>query len=161
AASAEVSIGFADTSPVGGVGAGVMGYYTAGGSIVLVNGWNWYFGSDPNGIAPGQYDFQTVLTHEIGHALGLGESTDPSSAMYLYLSPGTTNRALTATDLNNIALEVPAGFAPIPAVGTPWQGGQAPGVSDPEQAASLAQTQAVSPVEQAQAPAVNAATEPE
>src|SRR5262249_13730747 len=46
------------------------------------------------------YDFQTVVTHELGHALGLGHSTDSTSVMYATLTTGTVNRGLTPADLN-------------------------------------------------------------
>jgi hypothetical protein len=57
-------------------------------------------GSDPARIGTGQYDFETVLTHELGHALGLGHSLNAGSVMYATLAPGSTNRALTTADLN-------------------------------------------------------------
>ena len=87
AASAAIHITLAATTPIGGVDQGVLGAYTEGGDISLVSGWNWYFSSDPATISPNQFDFQTVVTHELGHALGLGESSDPTSVMYLYLEP--------------------------------------------------------------------------
>ena len=34
----------------------------------------------------GQWDLETVLIHELGHSLGLGESPQPSSVMYTYYS---------------------------------------------------------------------------
>ena len=82
-----------------------MGAFTPGGQITLIDGWNWYFGSDASGIAQGQYDFQTVVIHELGHVLGLGENADPLSAMSLYLSPGQARRYLTANDKTVIAEE--------------------------------------------------------
>ncbi len=115
AGSAQVQIGFASTSAIGGVDQGVMGAYSTSGQITLINGWNWYFGSNPSGIAPDQYDFQTVMTHELGHVLGLGENSDPSSAMSLYLSPGEVRRDLTANDLGAIQEELPASPAPLAA----------------------------------------------
>jgi hypothetical protein len=38
--------------------------------------------------------------HELGHALGLGHSADPTSVMYATLAPGMANRNLTVADLN-------------------------------------------------------------
>ena len=38
-------------------------------------------------FAPGtHYDFQSVILHELGHSLGLGESPQPSSVMYTFYS---------------------------------------------------------------------------
>src|SRR5205814_1535882 len=49
-------------------------------------------------VGGGQYDLFTVLLHEAGHALGLGDSTDPTSAMYgQYLGPCT---GLSAGDIS-------------------------------------------------------------
>lgn len=51
------------------------GYTTSFDIMIFCNSWQsgfFYYGADPiNAIDyPSQYDFQTVLTHEIGHALG-------------------------------------------------------------------------------------------
>ena len=48
-------------------------------------------------LSPG--DLYAVVLHEAGLALGLGESTDPTSAMYSYLNPQAT---LSPTDIQNI-----------------------------------------------------------
>ena len=114
AAAAPIQITMASTTAIGGVDQGVLAAFTAGGDITLVSGWNWYFGSAGSPIAQNQYDFQTVVTHELGHALGLGESADPGSVMYLYLNPGEVEHDLTATDLNAIRQELPASAAPLP-----------------------------------------------
>jgi hypothetical protein len=86
-----------DTSCVlGGLADGVLGC-TAGG-ITLIAGWDWYAGSDPSQIGATQFDFQTAVTHELGHSLGLGHNADPASVMYPELVPGQIKRTLTAGD---------------------------------------------------------------
>jgi hypothetical protein len=97
---ANVVLGFDSSTPLGGYADGVLGCNTDDGAITLVEGWNWYAGSDATAIGAGQYDFQTVVTHELGHALGLGHSADGTSAMYAALASGETRRALVTADLN-------------------------------------------------------------
>jgi uncharacterized delta-60 repeat protein len=97
---ADVTLNMDTTSAVGGYADGVLGCTTDAGLITIIFGWNFYAGSDPTQIGSGQYDFQTVVTHELGHALGLGHSTDSTSVMYATLNTGAVNRTLTTADLN-------------------------------------------------------------
>jgi hypothetical protein len=78
----------------------VLGCYSSTGEITILQGWSWYDGSDPTQIGSSQYDFQTVVTHELGHALGLGGSADPNSPMNEVLASGVTRRTPGTADLN-------------------------------------------------------------
>src|SRR6202007_1516989 len=98
----NITISIVDTTDIGGVAQGVLGVYETGGSIMIVGGWNLDTGANPARIGGGQYDFQTVVTHELGHALGFGHSDDPNSPMFESLPTGVTRRTLTAADLHVI-----------------------------------------------------------
>ena len=98
---ANIVIDTGTTSACGGVANGVLGCYNEpNNEITLVQGWNWYAGADPSQIGAAQYDFQTTVTHELGHALGLGGSTDPTSPMFETLAAGVADRTVTTQDLN-------------------------------------------------------------
>jgi hypothetical protein len=101
AASANLVLDAGMSSACGSPADGVLGCFNgAAGEITILQGWNWYAGSDPTQIGPDQYDFQTTLTHELGHALGLGGANDPNSPMHETLAAGVTHRVLTVPDLN-------------------------------------------------------------
>jgi hypothetical protein len=115
---ANIVIDTSTTSACGGMANGVLGCYNEpNAEITMIQGWNWYAGSDPSQIGPGQYDFETTVLHELGHALGLGGSTDPGSPMFETLEPGTTHRIVTTQDLN--IPDPPAGADPLTAGGFP------------------------------------------
>jgi sugar lactone lactonase YvrE len=98
---ANMVIDTSTTSACGGRSSGVLGCFNApNNEITLIQGWNWYPGSDPTQIGAGQYDFETTVLHELGHALGLGGSTNTSSPMYQTLAAGAALRTVTTQDLN-------------------------------------------------------------
>jgi hypothetical protein len=97
---ANIVVHIGTTSAVGGYADGVLGCETDDGDITLILGWNWYAGADASSVGSNQYDFQTIVTHEVGHALGLSHSADASSVMYATLGTGEANRALCTADLN-------------------------------------------------------------
>ena len=100
-ALANMVIDIGTTSACGGSADGVLGCFNSpNAEITMIQDWNWYTGSDPTQIGASQYDFETTMLHELGHALGLGGGTDPSSPMYETLSPGVAARTVTTADLN-------------------------------------------------------------
>jgi len=113
---ANVILDNGTTSASGDIAAGVLGCFNPTGSqieITMIRGWNWYAGADPSQIGSGQYDFQTTVTHELGHSLGLGGSTSPTSPMNELLPIGTARRTMTVADLN--IPEPPDGADPLTA----------------------------------------------
>jgi hypothetical protein len=114
---ANVVIDTATASAAGTAADGVLGSYSSSGEITVLQGWNWYDGADLTQIGSGQYDFQTVVTHELGHALGLGGSTDPNSPMYEVLAAGVVRRTPSVADLN--IPEPPDGADPERAASVP------------------------------------------
>jgi hypothetical protein len=104
-ATPDVQLRLTDDSVIGGVAAGVLGVTEVGGKISIITGWDYYFGTNPDAVGAGEYDFQTVVTHELGHAVGLGHSTDTQSVMSPTLDTGTARRDLTASDLSVLEAE--------------------------------------------------------
>ncbi|MCA9011876.1 MAG: HYR domain-containing protein [Planctomycetaceae bacterium] len=102
---ANIIISTSTTSVLGGMEDGVLGVTTSDGGITIIDGWNWYAGADFTAIGAGQYDFQTVITHEIAHSIGLGHSDLLDSVMFPELATGDLRRSLILTDLNIAAEE--------------------------------------------------------
>ena len=87
-------------SVLGGMAEGILGVTTTTGQITIIDGWNWYAGAKAAEVGSGQFDFQTVITHEIAHSLGLGHSSASSSVMFPELRTGDVRRTLIGVDLN-------------------------------------------------------------
>jgi hypothetical protein len=105
AIDANVHLQVAETTEFGGAAEGVLGLAQAGGQITLVSGWNYYYGDSSTAIAADQYDFRTVVAHELLHAVGLGHSIDEASVMYAYLGTAELRRTLSDADFALISAE--------------------------------------------------------
>jgi hypothetical protein len=99
---ADFRITAAPDSAAGGAAEGVLGVATHDGLVTIVTGWSWYTGADATGIAPGEYDLQTIVTHELGHLIGLEHSSDANSVMFGSLPDAIARRTLTAQDLSGL-----------------------------------------------------------
>jgi len=54
------------------------------------------------------YDFQSIVTHESGHFLGLAHSIEPKATMFASYTPGTKSlRTLTSDDVDGICAVYP------------------------------------------------------
>jgi hypothetical protein len=126
AGNAVVQVEIAGTSAAGSAADGVLGCAVAG-NITLLTGWNWFTGADPTTIGAGQYDFETIVMHELGHAIGLGHSGDTGSVMYPYLAPGQARRVVTTQDMS--VLES-GGTAPHALLAAPCSDAQTAGGPD-------------------------------
>jgi hypothetical protein len=63
---------------------------------IAMNGFSYTWGSDG---APGKVDVQSIVAHEAGHVLGLGESSVAEATMYGFANEGETiKRDLHADD---------------------------------------------------------------
>ena len=84
---------------------GVLGVTTSAGEITIIDGWNWYAGTNAGAIGSGQFDFQTVITHEIGHSLAWVTVAYAVSVMFPELSTAAARRGILFADLNTAGEE--------------------------------------------------------
>ena len=50
-----------------------------------------------------EYDLQAIVTHEVGHFIGIAHSPDPSAVMYASYPPGSiSQRTLTPDDVGAV-----------------------------------------------------------
>jgi hypothetical protein len=103
--SEDIRIHITDVTLEGGVAEGILGYATMNGDIYMVSGWTWFMGADVAGIGADMYDFQTVLTHELGHSIGLGHSDNAASVMYASLNSATAVRNFVTSDLPELVAD--------------------------------------------------------
>jgi hypothetical protein len=64
--------------------------------------------STTDAVPAGGYDFQSIVTHESGHFLGLAHSIDPTATMFASYTPGTKSlRTLAPDDVDGICAIYP------------------------------------------------------
>ncbi len=127
--AADIYIHIASTSDIGGMAEGVLGVTEFGGEITIITGWNYYYGTDPTAVGADQYDFQTVATHELSHAIGLGHSADAVSVMFPYLATATARHTLSADDM--LFIDNDAGMQPEALMAMPSHAISAPSQTTP------------------------------
>ncbi|WP_298556584.1 T9SS type A sorting domain-containing protein [uncultured Algibacter sp.] len=74
-------------------------WYVTDLDIVFDDGVNWYFGESGETFDSGEFDFETVALHELGHGFQLGHVIDPSNVMHYALA---SNSTATTLDANSI-----------------------------------------------------------
>jgi len=78
---------------------GVVVWFVVDLDIVFDSGTSWYFGASGETFDSGEFDFETVALHELGHGHQLGHVINPSNVMHYALPP---NSASTILDANSI-----------------------------------------------------------
>jgi predicted small secreted protein len=76
-----------------------------GSKIFFNNDYNFFYNNGDNNdssISYEQYDFESILIHEVGHVLGMDHSDNPNSVMYPYSDAEKITRTLSAKDMAEI-----------------------------------------------------------
>ena len=68
--------------------------------IVFDSETSWYFGANGETFDSGEFDFETIALHELGHGHQLGHVINASNVMHYTISPNSSN---TILDANSIA----------------------------------------------------------
>jgi hypothetical protein len=71
---------------------------------VPVTGFTWNYSI--NAPTSSQYDFETVMLHELGHGHGLGHVIDAAKVMHYSVSNGSSKRILSTQDTNGALFRV-------------------------------------------------------
>jgi len=144
AAQANIAVHFSQTSEMGGYAQGLVGdaeydvslapagvfyngnvlYHITGQvEVNIIQGWNWYVGLQGT-IPNNALDFQSVVTHELGHAIGLAHDTasypglnsDNRDVMYPSIGYGVNQRQLSPTDVGDLQFLYAFGIEPATVV---------------------------------------------
>ena len=84
----------------GRVCTGEIVWYVTDLDIVFDSGTSWYFGASGEVFDSGEYDFETVALHELGHGHQLGHVINTSNVMHYSIPNNSSNIVL---DTNSIA----------------------------------------------------------
>lgn len=83
-----------------------------------------------------EYDLQAIMTHEVGHFIGIAHSPKSEAVMYASYSPGSmTQRTLTADDIAAVCAIYPSTYGA--ACNTEPKNGYSPTCDDPEESGGI------------------------
>jgi hypothetical protein len=79
-------------------------------------------------VASGAYDFDSIITHECGHFLGMAHTGDDRATMYASYTQGSTyKRILTSDDVSGLcSIYLPGGERAVDPSATPDGSGEVP-----------------------------------
>ncbi len=75
---------------------GTIKWFVSEIEVVVNDGYNWYYGEGLPSVQ--QFDFETVMLHEIGHAHQLGHVINSGEVMHFSVGPGQQKRELSEID---------------------------------------------------------------